>query len=145
MMNPTPALDAIAQQAVRPRMEYLSEVIASLIGSDAADPRVVRSVAMSDAVDGEITRTRSPSGSAPVPSTPGDVDAIARHIADFSIAGIRALRRSGASRECSFYEAPGFWRRVPIGGSASSNSSSLMIPTPGAHLTDVRVRAVSFP
>ena len=38
MMNPTPALDAIAQQAVRPRMEYLSEVIADLIGSDPADP-----------------------------------------------------------------------------------------------------------
>ena len=96
MMNPTPALDAIAQQAVRPRMEYLSEVIANLIGSDAADPRVVRSVA--SVWTQSMAYVANPIAErlgAPVPSTPGDVDAIARHIADFSIAGIRALRRSG--------------------------------------------------
>jgi AcrR family transcriptional regulator len=95
MLDPTPALDAIAQKGVRPRMEYLSEVIANLIGSDAADPRVVRSVASvwtqaAAYVANPIAERLGES----IASTPGDVDAIAQHIADFSIAGIRAIGRS---------------------------------------------------
>jgi len=94
MMDPTPALEAIAQQGVRPRVEYLSAIIAKLIGSDTTDPRVARSVAsvwtQSAAYVANPIAERL---GEPIASTPEDADAIAQHIADFSIAGIRAIAR----------------------------------------------------
>src|SRR4029079_15519697 len=45
MNDPTPALDALVEQGVRPRVEYISGVIARMIGCDPADPRVRRCVA----------------------------------------------------------------------------------------------------
>lgn len=95
MMDPTPALDTIIEQGVRPRMEYLSDVIADLIGCDSTDPRVGRSVAsvwtQSAAYVANPIAERL---GGPIAPTPTDVDAIARHITDFSIAGIRAIART---------------------------------------------------
>lgn len=94
MMDPTPALDVIIEHGVLPRMEYLAEMIAELIGCHASDPRVARSVAsvwtqsaafVANPIAERIGATASP---------PGDAQAIAQHIADFSIAGIRAIGRS---------------------------------------------------
>ena len=45
MNDPTPALDALVEQGVRPRVEYLSGVIARIIGCDPRDERVLRCVA----------------------------------------------------------------------------------------------------
>ena len=45
MNDPTPALDALVEQGVRPRVEYLSGLIAEIIGCDPADQRVLRCVA----------------------------------------------------------------------------------------------------
>src|SRR3954471_10853212 len=45
MNDPTPALDALVEQGVRPRIEYLSGLIAAIIGCDASDQRVLRCVA----------------------------------------------------------------------------------------------------
>ena len=95
MMDPTPALDTIVEQGVRPRMEYLSEVIADLIGCDSTDSRVGRSVAsvwtQSAAYVANPIAERL---GGPIAPTSSDVDAIARHITDFSIAGIRAIART---------------------------------------------------
>ena len=99
MMDPTPALDAIIEQGVIPRMEYLSEVVADLLGCDAADPRVGRSVAsvwtQSAAYVANPIAERL---GGPIASTAADVEAIAEHIAEFSIAGIRGIRGSRAPR-----------------------------------------------
>src|SRR5207302_569165 len=45
MNDPTPALDALVEQGVRPRIEYLSGLIADIIGCDVSDERVLRCVA----------------------------------------------------------------------------------------------------
>ena len=96
MMDPTPALDLIIEQGVLPRMEYLSEIVADLLKCDAADPRVGRSVAsvwtQSAAYVANPIADRL---GGPVAATPDDVETIAQHIADFSLAGIRAI---GGSR-----------------------------------------------
>ena len=44
MNDPTPALDDLVEQGVRPRVEYLSGVIARIIGCDPRDERVLRCV-----------------------------------------------------------------------------------------------------
>jgi AcrR family transcriptional regulator len=99
MIDPTPALDLIVVQGVLPRMEYLSEVIADLLGCDAGDPRVSRSVAsvwtqsaayVANPIAERLGR--------PIAATADDAEAIAQHIADFSIAGIRAISGSRAVR-----------------------------------------------
>jgi len=99
MMDPTPALDMIVVQGVLPRMEYLSEVIAELLGCDPSDPRVGRSVAsvwtQSAAYVANPIAERLGSS---IVATADDADAIAQHIADFSIAGIRAIRGSRVGR-----------------------------------------------
>jgi TetR/AcrR family transcriptional regulator, regulator of cefoperazone and chloramphenicol sensitivity len=99
MMDPTPALDVIIVQGVLPRMEYLSEVIAELLGCDSSDPRVGRSVAsvwtQSAAYVANPIAERLGSS---LTAMPDDAEAIAQHIADFSIAGIRAIRGSRAVR-----------------------------------------------
>jgi len=99
MMDPTPALDVIIEQGVLPRMEYLSEVIADLLGCDSTDPRVGRSVASvwtqsAAYVANPITERLG----GPIAPTPADVEAIAEHITEFSIAGIRGIRGSRAAR-----------------------------------------------
>jgi AcrR family transcriptional regulator len=95
MMDPTPALDTIIEQGVRPRMEYLSEVIADLIGCDLTDPRVGRSVASVWAQsEPYVANPIAERGGGPIAPAASDIDAIARHITDFSIAGIRAIART---------------------------------------------------
>jgi hypothetical protein len=96
MMDPTPALDAVADEGVRPRMEYLAEVIAGIMGCDATDPRVLRSVASVSTqpaayIPNPIAERIAPAMGPAV----GDVETIAQHIAEFSIAGIRAIARPG--------------------------------------------------
>jgi AcrR family transcriptional regulator len=45
MNDPTPALDAVVEQGVRPRIESLSALVAEIIGCDPSDPKVLRCVA----------------------------------------------------------------------------------------------------
>jgi AcrR family transcriptional regulator len=97
--EPTEALDDLVEQGVRPRLEYLSGVIAAMIGCDRADRRVLRCVlsvqsqtiiyAKPNAVAERLGFTFKP--------TPAQLEEAARHIADFSIAGIRAVGASAAS------------------------------------------------
>ena len=92
--NPTPAAPQIFDLAIRPRLEYLSSVIAELIGCAATDPRVVRCVI---SVQGQCLLYRPDPFHSAVqskwPVAPGPIDVIADHIAEFSLAGIRAVAR----------------------------------------------------
>lgn len=93
LSDPTPALDLVVNDVLRPRMAYLTTIIAALIGSSEADPRVARCLMSVHAqiqallVKNPLVDRLSPFG----PVTPDSVDAIARHISRFSLAGIRAM------------------------------------------------------
>ena len=95
MNEPTPALDAVVEQAVRPRIEYLSRVIATIIGCETSDPRVLRCVASVQAqilsylpnpIAGRLGLANKP--------TAANLRDIADHVAEFSLAGIHAVGRA---------------------------------------------------
>ena len=92
--DPTPALDALVDRGLKPRIEYLRGVVAELLGADPDDPRVLRCVAsvQSQAI------TYLPNALAArlmgrSKMTPEQIDETAAHIAEFSLAGIRAIAR----------------------------------------------------
>jgi len=94
--DPTPALDDLMEQGIKPRIEYLSALVADIMGCEPTDRRVLRCVAsiqtqslayIPNAIGERLWLTSKP--------TPAHVQEVARHIADFSIAGIRALATSG--------------------------------------------------
>jgi TetR/AcrR family transcriptional regulator, regulator of cefoperazone and chloramphenicol sensitivity len=99
MTDPTPALDALVEQGLRPRIEYLSGVIAELLGCDVRDPRVLRCVAsVQSQVIAYFPNPIAARLGMRLELTPTQIDAAARHIAAFSIAGVRALGASGDSQ-----------------------------------------------
>jgi AcrR family transcriptional regulator len=97
MLDPTPALDAIIEQGVRPRMEFLRELIARMIGSDENDPRVLRSVASVSTQFAAYMPNPIADRLAETERAPADADTIAEHLAQFTIAGIRAIAGQGST------------------------------------------------
>jgi AcrR family transcriptional regulator len=104
MLDPTPALDAVIEQGVRPRMEFLRELIARMIGSDENDPRVLRSVASVSTQFAAYMPNPIADRLADSERTPADADAIAEHLAEFTIAGIRAIGSRGRTRATEKHE-----------------------------------------
>ncbi len=99
MNDPTPALDTLVEQGVRPRVEYLSSLIAEMIGCAPTDQAVLRCVASVQAQT--VSYLPNPIaarlGLANKP-TAANLDGIADHIADFSVAGIHAVGRGVHAR-----------------------------------------------
>ena len=99
MNDPTPALDALVEQGVRPRVEYLSGLIAAIIGCAPTDQIVLRCVASVQAQ----TLAYMPNpiatrlGLANKP-TAANLRDIADHIAEFSLAGVHAVGRAAHAR-----------------------------------------------
>jgi AcrR family transcriptional regulator len=95
MADPTPALDALVDQGLRPRVEYLSEVVAELLACPREDPRVMRSVvslqAQTVAYVPNAVATRL---GLKASMSAAEIEAIAHHVAEFSLGGIRALAPS---------------------------------------------------
>jgi TetR/AcrR family transcriptional regulator, regulator of cefoperazone and chloramphenicol sensitivity len=98
MHDPTPALDAIVDQGIRPRIEYLSGVIARMTGAGADDDVVLRCVAsiqsqalsyLHKPIASRLTRFGSK-----LQPTVEEVGELARHITAFSIAGVHAVTRA---------------------------------------------------
>jgi AcrR family transcriptional regulator len=91
--DPTPALDALVEQGVRPRVLYLSSVISRILGCPARDPRVLRCVASVQAQSMSYLPNPIAARLGLVfDPTPAHIDAAAEHIAAFSLAGMRAIR-----------------------------------------------------
>jgi TetR/AcrR family transcriptional regulator, regulator of cefoperazone and chloramphenicol sensitivity len=90
--DPTPSLDDIVDRAIRPRIRHVAGLVAELMQCDVRDARVGRSVASIQAqcVMALPHPIRDRLGPRPRWTTAG-VEDMARHIADFSVAGIRAL------------------------------------------------------
>jgi len=100
MDDPTLALDALVEQGVRPRVDYLAGIVAELTGAEPSDAMTLRSVGslMSQAL---IYVRRNPVAERlgfPFHGTQAEIDAAARHIAEFSIGGIKAVSRHVAAR-----------------------------------------------
>ena len=99
MNDPTPVLDALVEQAVRPRVDYLSGLIAEIIGCPPTDQRVLRCVASVQAQT--IAYLPNPIaarlGLANTP-TAANLGDIADHIAEFSLAGVHAVGRAVHAR-----------------------------------------------
>jgi TetR/AcrR family transcriptional regulator, regulator of cefoperazone and chloramphenicol sensitivity len=90
--DPTPALDRVIKNVVRPRMEYLAGVIAQLLRCRPDDVRVQYSV-MSVQVQCLALLNERAAKFQPFTLTPPRIEALVEHITKFSLAGIRALRR----------------------------------------------------
>ena len=93
MSDPTPALDMVAEQVLKPRMDYLCGVIGELIDAPPGDERVVRAALSVQSQFHALTWTRMMTKLAPgFETTPDALDAIAEHITTFSLGGIREVR-----------------------------------------------------
>jgi len=94
--DPTPAIDALVEQGVKPRVEYLSGVLAEMMRCPPSDKRVLRCLASIQAQS--VAYLHNPIaerlGFTLEPKTPAQIDEIADHIAQFSLAGVRAVGRS---------------------------------------------------
>lgn len=93
LTDPTPALDLVVKQVVRPRVAYLSAVVAAFIGCAPDDERVTRSVMSVHAQLQALLNSPVTSrihGAAALTS-PDHIEQLARHITRFSLAGIRAV------------------------------------------------------
>ncbi len=95
MQDPTPLAPWIAEQAILPRIRYLSETIAELIGCPPDDVRVHRSVISLQAqclfyMPNDFRRVGFPDWHEP---SREEVAAAAEHIVAFTLAGIREVGR----------------------------------------------------
>lgn len=90
--DPTPALDMVIKQVIKPRMAYLGSVVASLIDCRANDPRVEHCVMSVQAQCLVLLNDKIASRFQPFQMTPKRLEQVADHIATFSLAGIRALK-----------------------------------------------------
>lgn len=94
MADPTPALDIVVEQAIRPRLTYLAGVIAELLQVPVEDERVTRCATSVHAQCLSFVPTAVGRRLYPELETDGEaLDALADHIVEFSLAGIRALAR----------------------------------------------------
>jgi AcrR family transcriptional regulator len=98
MSDPTPGLDLVIDQVIRPRMEFVGGIIAALIAAPPDDPRVAlcsmsvqaQCMALMNAQIGERINPQ-------MKITPARLDSIAEHITNFSLAGIAAARAGARS------------------------------------------------
>ena len=89
MAEPTAALDVVFEQAIRPNAERVLALVAEIMGLPASDPRVGACVG---SIQTQIFGLVNPIARRFTPEfTPEMIEAIARHIAEFSLGGIRAL------------------------------------------------------
>jgi len=95
MADPTPALDMVFERVIRPRLGYVAEMVAEILGLPADDVAVQRAVlsiqsqchaAMPNAMAKRFLGDFAGNGSA--------LDELSDHIAEFSLGGLRSLART---------------------------------------------------
>jgi hypothetical protein len=93
LSDPTPALDMVIDQVIRPRMEYLGQIVAALLGCAADDPRVVLSAMSVHAQCMALMNTHIGERMNPeFRLTSARLREAAEHITRFSLGGIRAMQ-----------------------------------------------------
>lgn len=91
MERPSEVLDQVMVQVLKPRIEYLCGVIAAIMGLPPDDPRVMRSVTSLQVQCLVAARPIPKAVTKALGSLPYDPEAMAIHVADFSIGGMRAV------------------------------------------------------
>jgi len=99
--EPTPALDLIIEKGIRPAAERLAKLISDFIGLAADDPRAMHGAG---AVQGLCLwyRATRPVVERMFPElayTPERIDSMAEFIADFALAGLRAIGQRKEGRD----------------------------------------------
>lgn len=90
--EPTGALERVFKEVIEPRNDHLAEIASAVTGLTRRDPRILRAIV---SILGQCLIFARP---VPVRAPARwhgiarDVDAVAEHIAEFSLAGLRALR-----------------------------------------------------
>src|SRR5436190_1609435 len=91
--DPTPALDLVIDQVIRPRMAYLCDVVAEILRLSSDDPCVLRCVvSVQSQCHAPMTNAVSRRF---MPECAGDstaIDLLAQHIAEFSLGGIQSMK-----------------------------------------------------
>ncbi|HKK07811.1 MAG TPA: CerR family C-terminal domain-containing protein, partial [Gemmatimonadota bacterium] len=97
MQEPTPLAPWIAERVVLPRVRYLADAVAELLGCEPEDPRVRRCVISLQAQCLFYMPNRFRREALPGWREPSDEELarVAEHVAAFSLAGIRHLARRG--------------------------------------------------
>ena len=100
LSNPTPALDLIISQVIRPRMTFLADIMAALLQCPPDDPRVMATAFSIHSqciglMNHGIAERLDPALGITRPS----VDEMIDHITKFSLGGIRAIRGEGDRRQ----------------------------------------------
>lgn len=91
--DPTPALDLVADQVIRPRLAYLAEIVATIM-DEPADSERVRLCVLSiqllchATMKSQVARRLLPD----LYEGTDQIERLADHITDFSLGGIRGLR-----------------------------------------------------
>jgi TetR/AcrR family transcriptional regulator, regulator of cefoperazone and chloramphenicol sensitivity len=94
MHDPTPALDALIEQGIRPRLDYLLTLVSAVLKCERHDPRVLRCAASIQAQSvAYLPNAIADRIGLRAKLTAAQVNAVAQHIADFSLAGIHAIAR----------------------------------------------------
>lgn len=92
LSDPTPALERVFDEVIKPRLAHLARIIATILRCGEDDPRVARCLMSVNTqllalIGSPLTERFRPT---PVLG-PEDVAVMARHITCFSLAGIRAI------------------------------------------------------
>ena len=104
MMDPTPALDLIIEKGIKPTGERMGRMVAELLGTSPDDPRVmpcflsVQGQCLFYHLSKPVAARMGPPG---FEYTPELIDCLAHHIAEFSLAGIRALAAQGPKADAA--------------------------------------------
>jgi AcrR family transcriptional regulator len=109
--DPTPALDTIVDRGVRPRIDYVSGIIAEILKCSPTDPRVLRCVG---SIQSQCLMARPNPIAARLMASGSGAEAIqglTDHITAFSLAGIRAVRSQAVDEPSRTSERP---RRPPV-------------------------------
>jgi AcrR family transcriptional regulator len=93
LADPTPALDLVVDQVQKPRLAYLTEVIAEVLGVPPSDTRVLLSVmsVQTQCIAPLMNPFSQRLGVDMVPDEAA-VEALATHIEAFSLGGLRAIK-----------------------------------------------------
>ena len=94
MAEPSDALDEVVRRVIVPRIDFMRELVADILELKTGDDRVLRCVLsvqaqLHAAMANPVSKRLVPGFSA----DPEALDRLAQHIADFSIGGIRSLRK----------------------------------------------------
>jgi AcrR family transcriptional regulator len=91
LADPTPALDLVVDQVMKPRLEYLSRTIAALLDAPVNDERVRLCAVSVQAQTLAVLRSGISERLGMMDVNEDTIDEIAAHIARFSIGGVKAV------------------------------------------------------